>query len=190
MSASENYHCTSAQLQGRLDGHLEPEELRNVEDHLTHCATCSRAYAALSALDGSIRRVPLSGVSDGFTRNVMAALRLDSRPSFFYNLLLTLPYALGLVMVLGMMAVAFLLSEAVTGAPAHPAPGGAGQILSVVSEGVRVFGDGVAGWLSERLPFLFSQGAVSISLLLLLMLLFLAGVDRLVERRIFARAHQ
>ncbi len=184
--STANLHCTSAQLQAKLDGRLEPEERAQVENHLRQCPSCSRAYASFSSLDASLRKLPLSGVNASLTQNVLNALRLDSRASLLYRFLLFVPYAFGLLIVLGTIAAAFLWSGAFQETPAAQTIGEPSQAIGAVSEAVRSFSVGLAQWISEYFPF-FSQRAAGISLLLLLALLCGAGVDRLIGRKMVVR---
>ena len=106
-------HCSSAQLQSYVDRRLHEDEEKLVSDHLQICVQCTRAYEALAQIDTSLRKLPRESLSSGFTRAVMARLHLAPKSSLLFRLLENVAYLFGLLLVLGTMALVFILTGTV-----------------------------------------------------------------------------
>jgi anti-sigma factor RsiW len=183
----EGRHCTSEQLQARIDGRLDEREERDLEAHLQECDRCRQAAEGWLRLDREMRRLPLVRAGSGFTYSVMARIRAGAKPSALDRSLSFIPYFLGLVIVLGIMGGAFWWAGVFEGVEISAGEKGILQDLAPLvkgmAEGVRVF----YGWISGYLLAPFSDSVLHISLPAAFILAVVAILDRVLGRRLLNR---
>jgi anti-sigma factor RsiW len=90
-----------SRLSAWLDGELEPEEARRVEEHLARCESCRRQRVLLGATSRAVRALPPETVSDGFDARLRRRLTAETTARGQPPLRRRLPsLALGLAAVL------------------------------------------------------------------------------------------
>lgn len=180
-------HVTDDLLWAHLDGDLAPAEARRLEAHLKACEPCALRRRDLERVGSALRRIPVERAPDGLPAAVLSRLGIGRTHSLLFTLLEHAALGLGMVIVLGTVLAAFLLSGVIT---TEQVRGGG----SVVQEGFASAGGwigGVAAAMSDGLrtyaPFLADTRAAGITASVLAVLGLLAGADRVLGRRVFPR---
>ncbi|MCK5573088.1 MAG: zf-HC2 domain-containing protein [Bacteroidetes bacterium] len=176
-------HCTFDQLQARMDGRLDEEQSRIIEEHLGVCSECRKAAERWLRFDRALRGLPLVRASSSMTYSVMARIQREPNPSTVDRYLSYIPYVFGLVIVLGIMLGAFGWAGLFEGAEASE---GEQRVLEQLSWGAGQVSYGleaVGQWLMEYLPFAFSETTMGITVLSGLILAIVAALDRVLGRR-------
>lgn len=96
-------------LNGYLDGELDPDKTREIEQHIKECSSCQRELDTLRQVDKLIRNVEVAGPSRDFifgvNRKVMERVRKQGRFSLFKYASILVPVAVTvLVLVIVMNA--------------------------------------------------------------------------------------
>jgi len=181
---TQHDHCTPEELQNMVEDTLSAEERKRVDSHLRTCRECRNAAELTRRIDTSLRGLPLTVTSAGFTASVVAAVRPDGRATRFMTFLVYLPYLLGMAVVLGTMLVAFAASGAMRGSSLVPLGDASRDLTQRFVGAVNDAGASVAQALGTYLPFVFSPGAFTTSLAVAGAVLILLAVDRLVGRKL------
>ena len=180
-------HCTSEQLNLLLDAGLAPAEEKDIRDHLSICSQCSRAFESLSRVDSALRDLPLITTGVGFTRSVMDRILAGPKSSFAFRVLERMSYVFGLMIVLGIMIAAFVLSGAFDQAEIEQTQGVASEVMGkaadTVANSIGVF----TAWLVRYLPFAFGKGSMGVAFFAVAIVMMLAAVDRFVGRKILQK---
>jgi hypothetical protein len=172
-------HCTAEQLQLLIDRRLDPTaEEADVQEHLRLCHQCRSLYETLVHFEAAVRRMPLSRVSPAFKRSVMASLGLAPKDPLLFRLLEHTAYFFAMLIVLAFTLAAFALSGLIKPADMQQARGTGGQILTMASSAVSAGAQTLGTWLTDFFPFLFSHGALSISMAAAAVVMLLAALDR------------
>lgn len=182
---SPHRHCTIEELQGLLDGVVDPGDTVRIRHHIDSCELCQRRYRAFGQLDGALRRFPLSSPGPMFTQTLMEKLRRSSKPGLAYRALVYVPSALGMVLVLGTMGIALLAARQSGAGPAREVQ--SQDFVTGFLQSLGVFTEGLAKVLTDYFPFIFSVGALRITGLVIAGLLVIAALDRLIGKRFAAR---
>ena len=181
-------HCSSEQLLGYLDRSLNGKEKSTVHDHLEACSNCARAYESMARIDASLRKIRLESVQPEFTQSIMSKVETLTRSPMWYKLLGNLGYFLGLLFVLGVMAVMFALTGVVNPDQVSQTQNVISGVMSGAGNGVSLIVAGFTDSLRQFFPFIFVKGSLGITLFGVFLALFLGGVDRLLRRRFVHRA--
>ncbi len=181
-------HCSAEQLLGYLDRTLNGEEKSAVHDHLEACSHCARAYESMARVDASLKKIRLESVQPEFTQSIMAKVETLTQSPMWYKLLGNLGYFLGLLFVLGVMAVMFTITGVVNADQVSQTQGAISGVMSGAGKGVSLIIAGFTDLLRQFFPFIFAKGSLGLTLFGVFLALFLGGVDRLLRRRFVHRA--
>lgn len=180
-------HAAEELLWAHLDGDLAPAEARRLEAHLVVCDACAGRRRDLERVSSALRRLPVERAPGGMPAAVLTRLGIARSQSLLFTLLEHAALGLGMLMVLGTVLGAFLLSGVITTDQVRA--GG-----SVVQEGFASAGGwigGAAAAMSHGLrtyaPFLADTQAAGITMSVVVVLALLAGADRVLGRRVFPR---
>jgi anti-sigma factor RsiW len=88
-------------LSAWLDGELEPEEARRVEEHLAGCGRCRRERALLAATSRAVRALPPETVAEGFDARLRRRLAAETAARSLHRRRLP-AFALGAAAVLAL----------------------------------------------------------------------------------------
>ena len=176
-------HCSSEQIHAYVDGRLAPDEKRVIGAHLEECAECRRAWQAVAQIDASLRTIPLKPVSTDFTQRVMEKLPLAPSSPFLFRLFENIAYLFGLLLVLGVMATALILSGVLDTEQISRTEGVVSKVWSNVDDGASTLVSGLTNALQRFFPFVFQAGNANMTVFGVLVILFLAAVDWFVRRK-------
>lgn len=180
-------HCSSDQLNALIDLRLSSEEEESVRAHLRTCALCSRAHSELMRFDASLKKVPLEYTRPGFTQSVLALLPSRRTSPLAFRVLEKFAYVLALMVVMGAMVIAFVLSGVIDTEQISQTRGVVSGVSSaasgIVASGLNAFG----AWLISFFPFLLGKGSLNVAIFGFGVAGLLAAVDRLVEKRALRR---
>ena len=181
---SKSVHYTLNQFNELVDGRMGGDEAKLMRHHMSICNECHAAFTSLARIDTSLRNLPLERTSPGFTRSVMErALAAPKSPAVF-RLLEKLPYAFGLVIVLGIMIASFVATGVFDTTQVDQTRSLATGIVDRVGGGLVSTVNLFTAILVQYLPFAFGKGSMSIAFFVVLIVAMLAGVDRVVGRRV------
>ena len=175
-----NGHCTTEQLNALLDGRLEGATAAGVRLHLEQCASCSRALQVLRTIDGSLRGLPLERAPENLSSKVLQDLHLVPGTSWLFRLVSNAGYVFGVLLVLGAMAAAFILTGVLDTDKIVQ------QGRTAAEVGAAVFGwmDALSAFLVKYVPFLFASGSSRTVVMIAAALAALAALDRLLLRHL------
>jgi anti-sigma factor RsiW len=181
---TKRVHYTLNQFNELVDGRLAADEAQLMRHHIALCNECHAAFASLARIDTSLRNLPLERTSHDFTRLLMeSALAAPKAPAMF-RLLEKLSYVFGLLIVLGIMIASFVVTGVFDTTQVDQTRSVATGIANNVGEGLASSINRFTGLLVQYLPFAFGKGSMSIAFFAVLIVAMLAGVDRVVGRRV------
>lgn len=178
-----NGHYEESAFQEYHDGVLGQAERAALLAHCEVCPTCTARDRRVMAFERAMRMVPLERPEGDITARVLA--RLDRRgPLTWPDRMLEPRIIAGTTFTLFGIAGtvnAILLSR----------PGGAdagtgsrwGASLDVIAGGIAGGPDALASWLTAFLPQVFSQGALQVSLAVVLLVPLFLCADRVLAKR-------
>ena len=166
-----------------VDGRLGEAEAAAIRNHMRTCTRCSSTHASLTRLDRTLRSLPDEHLASDVTSTIMAKLRIASGPPLLFRAVENLAYAFGLMIVLGMMFTAFVLTGAVdTGQIAEServfnaaAESATDQLQSLLASFTSA--------MQSYMPFAFGHGSMKIAVMATIVVAMLALVDRIMKRR-------
>jgi hypothetical protein len=179
-------HITNEYLQLLLDGVLIPYERVGAEHHLQSCKQCRQAYQRLAWLDTSLKILPVEKTNADFASVVLAKLNIAPRTSFLFRIVENLAYAFGLVVVLGLMLTAFLVTGVVNKKQVMETQSTFTNFERTIGQQVDSFAGGLTAFMQTYLPFIFGSGTLKIALMSTLAIGTLALVDKFLKRRYHA----
>jgi anti-sigma factor RsiW len=175
-------HVTTDQLNLLIDGRLPESEAYLMSNHLASCDMCRSLHARLRDVDRALRGLPLETTSAEFTGRVMGLILTRRRSPVLFRILENVAYVFGLLIVLGVMTAAFLLTGVLDTQQVQltrdVTEGFATRVWETVGSGVGDF----SALLVTYFPFAFSGNGVSMVLFTVLAVGLLAGIDRFVLR--------
>jgi anti-sigma factor RsiW len=184
---NETIHRSSDQLQAFVDGSLDTLERSDVSSHIEHCSECLRRVAEIRRLDRITRELPLEPAPEGFTLRVLAQLGLVSKPSLLVRAVAFLPYLFGLLVVLSLIAIAFLGFGVLRSDTTSTSGGPYEKAITEVQRYLSVASALVTDISGRLLPFFHEQGSITVWIVISVALIALLAIDRLVGRRVLPR---
>lgn len=176
-------HFSREELNALLDGALSETQLSFMHGELDRCGRCRSMYRSLAAIDGALKKVKREGVADDFTETVMKKIGVAPQTPWIFRLFENAAYAFGLLIVLGMMAAAFILSGVIDADQVSSTQTVAQTTLSELADGFSAHTGTFSAWLRQYMPFAFGKGSLSIAITGTVILLFLGVLDKLVLRK-------
>ncbi|MEK9136811.1 MAG: hypothetical protein AAB393_06780 [Bacteroidota bacterium] len=181
---TKRVHYTLNQLNELVDGRMAADEAQLMRRHMSICIECHAVFASLARIDTSLRNLPLERTSPDFTQLLMErALAAPKAPAMF-RLLEKLSYVFGLLIVLGIMIASFVVTGVFDTTQVDQTRSVATGIVDRVGEGLASTVNSFTAMLVQYLPFAFGKGSMSIAFFAVLIVAMLAGVDRVVGRRV------
>jgi anti-sigma factor RsiW len=178
-----NQHVDNERLQLLLDGRLGTNERVTIDLHLQNCSSCRQAFHNLSALDASLKVLPVERASVEITRAVMTKISISPGEPFLYRVVEHLAYVFGMILVLGIMLAAFLVTGVLNKTrlvETHSTAQNVGRILSDQVDGVA---GGLTSFMQTYMPFVFGNGNMKIAVMSALAISLLVVFDRVLHRR-------
>ena len=108
-------HRSRAELQAYVDGQAVGDAVRR---HLATCERCRGLVEDLRQIDLAMRSLPLERVEASFAERIMAQVGVPTASAGIFRFIVYLPSALGLALVLGIMAAAYVLAGGAGGGEA------------------------------------------------------------------------
>jgi predicted anti-sigma-YlaC factor YlaD len=180
-------HYTSEQFNLLLDGRISGSKEKEMRNHLGDCNDCTAAFENLARIDAMLRDVSVVETDPEFTRKVMDRILVASKSSFAFRLFEKMSYAFGLLIVLGIMIAAFVMTGVFNQSQFD-------QTKSIASELAGKVGGGVSGSIAEftsllvqYLPFAFGKGSMGVAFFAVAVIAMLAVVDKLVGRKVMQK---
>jgi hypothetical protein len=174
-----NDHLTPDVLQMLADGELAEEQAAAARAHVNVCPSCALDAEKIQRFDRAMRMLPLQRSRRSFTRDVLAQLHVVPGTPLAFRILEHAGSIFGVVLVLSILLAVYVS----TTSRGHGGEGVTGAVFQkmnlALDQGLAEF----SGWLAHAAPQVFSQGAIGISLMLLLMVPAIALVDRLWGRK-------
>ena len=183
----DGIHYSAEEFNLLLDGQLDSNEARRLEEHIRTCGQCRRAWEELGKIDAAMRHLPLVETRPEFTRSVVDRLLVAPRPSLLFRLLEKASYVFGLLIVLGLMIAAFVLTGVFKGTEIEQTKSVVNTITATAGDELSAALSAFNGWLVRYIPFAFNKGSISVAFFALVALVTLAAIDRLVGRRVMSR---
>ena len=165
-------HLTRAQLQDYLDETLGPEQTTSIADHLKTCHRCNGAYEELLKVHHALGRLPVQSVAGSFTDRVLAEVGISRLHPGLFRFLVYLPSLVGMLLVVGAMAGAYVLAA---GSGLTDSSSVAGGSVALVEQ----MADSAMRTLMKWVTSMGSSGALAISAFALGLLVLLALGDLL-----------
>lgn len=176
-------HVANDLLQMFVDNALEEGERGAVERHLSACVRCREIFNELRLLDQTFREAPVERLDTSFTRNVLSALNIVPKTPFWFRAIEHLAYVFGLMIVLGVMLTAFLITGVVKTEDVTEAQSFLNNASSAFGEQMKFLTTGLTEGVQQYLPFLFAHGSFKIALMGTVVIGMLALLDRVLKRR-------
>ncbi len=177
-------HYTSEQCNALLDGRLHGPEEQSLRNHIETCKDCRLAFESLARIDAAVRRLPALKVRPDFTRSVMEKVLTVPKSSLAFRFLEKLSYVFGLLIVLGIMIAAFVVTGAFEKTALGHTKTVATGMAEKVGESIAVSISGLTAWLVQYLPFAFGKGSMGVAFFAVAVVMMLAAVDKLVGKRV------
>jgi len=181
-------HITTVLLLEYVDGTLNPNDRKRIEEHLRACTQCRILEHDFRQLDGSLRALPTSQARAAVTTTVMARILSSGSETFSYRLLKGLAYIVAMSIVLAVMGVIFSLTGVISMDQGH----GAGvSSLQAVYDTMMSAGETAAGnagrLLAEYAPFMAAGESAGITIAILVVVIMFGLFDRMVGERLAGR---
>lgn len=178
-----NEHCDEAALQEYHDGFMGVAECTVLREHLEGCPRCQALDRRVVAFDRAMRMIPLEQPDPAFTREVLDRVMRPGPGAWLDRLLeprVVAGATIGLFGIAGTVS-AVLISLAVRSGMATRA--GWNGILDGVFREIAKGPEALAGWAIRAMPQVFSQGALQVSLAVVLVIPLFLCADRILARR-------
>lgn len=176
-------HYDELTLQAFHDGALGEAESSALRAHLGECPQCTVLDRRVVAFDRAMRMLPLERTSPAFTQQVLARMVAPRRSVWLERLLE--PRVLGGATI-GLFGIAGTMSAVLLSMPLLSAAGKGsrwGVALDGVFKEIAASPNALAESATRLLPQVFSQGALQISLAVVLLIPLFLFADRILARR-------
>lgn len=180
-------HYSLEQLNALLDGRMSGPEVQDIHMHMETCRECHTAFENLERVHLAIQALPVLTTRPGFTRSVMDKVLAPPAPSFTFRLLEKVSYLFGLLIVLGIMVAAFVVTGVFEKSELSQTKTVATSMADQLGDGMAASISGFASWLVQHLPFAFGKGSLGMAFFAVAVLVMLALVDRVVGKRVFQK---
>jgi predicted anti-sigma-YlaC factor YlaD len=180
---TKKLHFTSEQFNLLLDGRLSGGEEKTIRDHLSGCNDCRRAFENLERIDSALKDLPVVETGPDFARLLMDRILAPAKSPLMFRLLEKMSYVFGLLIVLGIMIAAFVLSGVLETTQIDETKSIATGIADKAGESLASSIGTFTTWLVQYVPFAFGKGSMSVAFFAVTIVMMLAVVDRLVGRR-------
>lgn len=170
-------HYSLEELNELIDAGREAESTVRADPHLEVCGRCRQHYQQLHRIDRSLGSIPLPETGRGFTQVLMKKVSRGVRMPIAFWLLEHAASFLGALVVLAIIATAFLLFTPAAGLERGPAP------LGIIAKGWSSVSGGITDvlqWCIEQLSQL--GDLASYGLLFWGIVALLVVIDRLLAR--------
>jgi hypothetical protein len=176
-------HYDELTLQAFHDGGLGETESSALREHLGECPQCTVLDRRVAAFDRAMRMLPLERTNPAFTQQVLARMVAPQRSMWLERLLE--PRVIGGATI-GLFGVAGTVSAVLLSMPLFS--GGAkgsgwGDVLDGVFREISASPNALAESATRLFPQVFSQGALQISLAVVLLIPLFLFADRILARR-------
>jgi predicted anti-sigma-YlaC factor YlaD len=179
----KNPHFTSEQFNLLLDGRLTGVEEKSIRDHFSVCTDCRLAFENLARIDIVLKSLPVVETRPDFTRSLMDRILAVPKSPFLFRLLEKMSYVFGLLIVLGIMIAAFILSGVFEPPQIEQTKSVATGMVDKAGESLATSVGAFTSWLVKFIPFAFGKGSMSMAFFAISIVIMLAAVDRLIGRR-------
>lgn len=180
----QTLHYSTEQFNLLLDGRMPVGEARIMNEHISGCRECRQVWQDIGSIDAALGHLPIVRTSADFTSTVMDQILTVPKSPLVFRLLEKAPYVLGMLIVLGIMVVAFVVSGVFKGSDIDLTKNVVASAMTKTGEGLGATLNAFSAWLIQYVPFAFSKGSMSIAFFAVVVLVMLAGVDRAVGRRV------
>ncbi len=180
-------HYSAEQFNLLLDGRVPSDEAKAMNDHISGCRECRRMWKDLGTIDAALGQVPLLQARPDFTRSVIDRILIAPKPPFVFRLLENASYLFGLLIVLGIMAAAFVVTGVFTNTEIEQTKNVMSTVASSAGESLATSLGTFNSWLVEYLPFAFGKGSMGIAFFAVLVMIMLAAIDHVVGRRVMQK---
>jgi anti-sigma factor RsiW len=177
-------HLTDEQLQMYVDEVLTEEESYAIAKHLQACSQCSSEHASLTRLHRTLKSFPVERVGSDFTQTLLEKLGIAPKTTFLYRVAENFAYAFGLVIVLGMMLTAFVVTGVVTTGQLSAILDPVIQTTEIVVKQIRSSLALLVVATRSYLPFLFADAGMKMAVTATLAVGMLALLDKFLKKRI------
>lgn len=184
---SRKLHFTSEQFNLLLDGELTGAEEKSIRDHFSVCTDCRLAFENLARIDIVLKGLPVAETRPDFTRSLMDRILVVPKSPFLFRLLEKMSYVFGLLIVLGIMIAAFILSGVFEAPQIEQTKSVATGIVDKAGESLATSVGAFTTWLVQYIPFAFGKGSMSMAFFAVAIVIMLAAVDRLVGRKVLQK---
>lgn len=181
-------HLSSEQIQVYVDGGMSDLERSSVESHLASCSACRISLISMRRIDAALRSLEIERTRPEFTSAVMNKLGVVPKSPLIFRAVEKFAYFFGLLIVLGIMLAAFLVTGIVEMRQIQQTESVASGVYSQLTGNVMSAFNAVSQWLVEYLPFVFGKGSLNIVLFVVAVLFALAVADRLIGNKMLGRA--
>lgn len=178
-----NGHYDESVLQEFHDGVLNNPEREALLAHLEGCPVCTARDKRVMAFDRAMRMVPLERPEGEFTARVLARIGRRS-PGAWLDRMLEPRIIAGATFTL--FGIAGTVNAVLLSQPGNTHTG-TGTLWDgargAITRGFVTGQDALASWLTTFLPQVFSQGALQVSLAVVLLVPLLLCADRILAKR-------
>jgi len=176
---ANGHHYSLDELNALVDTKQEAEVTVRTDAHLAVCDRCRRRYVQLFRIDRSLRAIPLPETGREFTQTLMIRLSRGARTPLAFRLLEHGASFLGTLVIMSVLASAYLLlgSPAETGRDSAP--------FGIIARGWSTVSGGVSlavQWMTEHLTALDGLGSYGVWAFGIGAVLALVVADRLLTR--------
>lgn len=180
-------HYSTEQFNLLLDGRLTSDDARAMNEHISDCRECSRVWKDLGAIDAALGHLPLLEARADLARSVVHRILVAPKSPLVFRLLENASYLFGLLIVLGIMAAAFVVTGAFTNTEIEQTKNVMSTVASSAGESFAASLSAFNSWLAEYLPFAFAKGSMGIAFFAVVVMIMLAAIDHVVARRVMQK---
>jgi hypothetical protein len=176
-------HYDELTLQAFHDGELGEAESSALRVHLCECPQCTVLDRRVVAFDRVMRTLPLERTDPAFAQQILARMAAPQRSVWLDRLLE--PRVIGGVTI-GLFGIAGTVSAVLLSLPLLSGAGNGsrgGVMLDGVIKEIGASPNALAESATRLLPQIFSQGALQISLAVVLLIPLFLFADRILARR-------
>lgn len=178
-----NGHYDESVFQAHRDGVLGNAEAAALRAHRAVCPLCTARDRRVMAFDRAMRMVPLERPDGDIAARVLA--RIDRRGPVAWSDRMVEPRIIAGT-TFALFGIAGTVNAILLSRPGGTGAGTGfrwGVSLDVIAGGIAAGPDALASWLTAFLPQVFSQGALQVSLAVVLLVPLFLWADRILAKR-------
>jgi anti-sigma factor RsiW len=169
-------HLTNPQIQEYVDG----VATNDMETHVRACPECLANVNICRKLEEALHALPPEPLQPRFTERVMNRLNIGEAPSFAWALLRNLAPIVGLVVVTGLVFVAFTIAGAFEETELQQSTAVTRTLYNQVGSVLGAGLEGFNGWVTKYFSFAFAKSTYGLTGFVLIFFGAIALLDKYV----------